>query len=444
MPTQKQVNYVYVVDANGTPVMPTSRLGMVRRWLKSGQAIWYGNSRTTIQFVRPIDTQTQPLTLGINTGFHLGMSVVGNDREYYASESIRKTEKDRITARREYRQTRFDNRRRKAGWLAPSVQHRLEFTVREIQRLYRFLPISQLVVEVSPFDNQKLANPDIKPWQYTQGKMHGYQTVKDYLLARDHNRDALDGKAYPASQLRVHHLVQRKDGGTNQPDNLVLLSDVHHNQANHVNGTLAKMAANRQRTIDYRGVYFMSLLASCLNRYFPDYVQTQGYLTANLRTRYGIAKSYLNDAFVIAGGTDQYTRTGNVYRREKLRCNNRSLQKFYDAKYIDRRDDKKKAGKELSSGRTKRSRELNYDNQRIYRLRKVSKGRISIRRQHYRLRPHDIVFNTKIKQIEFVKGVNGNGKNVLLQSGHNVTPRKLICLYHVNGILTAKVPMVLK
>lgn len=451
---QKQVNYVYVVDANGTPVMPTSRLGMVRRWLKSGQAIWYGNSRTTIQFVRSIDTQTQPLTLGVNTGFHLGMAVVGNDREYYASESIRKSEKDRITARREYRRTRrnrlryrkprFDNRRRKAGWLAPSVQHRLEFTVREIQRLYRFLPISQLVVEVSPFDNQKLANPDIKPWQYMQGKMHGYQTVKDYLLARDHNRDALDGKAYPASQLRVHHLVQRKDGGTNQPDNLVLLSDVHHNQANHVNGTLAKLAANRQRTIDYRGAYFMSLLANRLNRYFPDYVQTQGYLTANLRVRYGIAKSHLNDAFVIAGGTDQCTRTGNVYRREKLRCNNRSLQKFYDAKYIDRRDGKKKAGKELSSGRTKRSRELNYDNQRIYRLRKVSKGRISIRRQHYRLRPHDIVFNTKTRQIEFVKGVNANGKNVILQSGHNVTPRKLICLYHVNGILTAKVPLVLE
>lgn len=128
MQKQKQVNYVYVVDANGTPVMPTSRLGMVRRWLKSGQAVWYGNSRTTIQFVRPIDTQTQPLTLGVNTGFHLGMAVVGNDREYYASESIRKSEKDRITARREYRQTRrsrlrhrkprFDNRRRKAGYSA--------------------------------------------------------------------------------------------------------------------------------------------------------------------------------------------------------------------------------------------------------------------------------------------------------------------------------------
>ena len=45
--------------------------------------------------------------------------------------------------------------------------------------------------------------------------MYGFKTIKDYLLARDNYRDALDGKQYPASQLRVHHLVQRKDGGSN-------------------------------------------------------------------------------------------------------------------------------------------------------------------------------------------------------------------------------------
>ena len=43
------------------------------------------------------------------------------------------------------------------------------------------------------------------------------------------------------------------------------------------------------------------------------------------------------------------------------------LQKFYDAKYIDSRDGKKKTGKELSSGRTRRSRELNYTNLRQFR-----------------------------------------------------------------------------
>ena len=445
----KKVDYIYVVDSNGTPLMPTSRLGMVRRWLKTGQAKWFGNSRKTIQFVRPVTTNTQELTLGVDAGFHLGLSVVGNNREYYAAESLRKSEKDRITSRRElrrtrrnrlrYRKARFDNRRRKDGWLAPSIQHRLDFTIKEIKRLYAFLPITNLVVEVTPFDNQKLANPNIKPWQYTQGKMHGFKTIKDYLLARDNYRDALDGKQYPASQLRVHHLVQRKDGGSNQPDNLVLLSDVNHNQANHNNGVLAKLRQNRQKAIDYRGAYFMSVLATRLSNYFEYYTTTQGYLTANLRQKYGIEKSHLNDAFVIAGGTDTTLRTNNVYSRQKLRNNNRVLQLFYDAKYIDSRDGKVKSGKELSSGRTRRSKELNYDNQRVFRQQKVKVGRVSIRRNHYQLRPHDVVLNTKTNRIERVKSVISRGKSVILQNGKSSTVKNIVSLYHVNGMLETKV-----
>ena len=443
--SKSKTQCIYVVDANGQPVMPTSRLGMVRRWLKSGQAIWFGNSRKIIQFVRPITTYTQNLTLGVDAGFHLGMSVVGNHREYYSSESIRKSEKDKLTTRRElrrtrrnrlrHRQARFDNRRRKPGWLAPSVQHRLDFTIKEIKRVYNFLPITNLVVEVSPFDNQKLVNPTIKPWQYTKGKMNGFKTVKDYLLARDNYRDALDGKQYPASQLRVHHLVQRKDGGSNQPDNLILLSDVHHNQANHVNGTLAKLRNNRQKMIDYHGAYFMSVLAARLSDYFDSYQTTQGYITANLRHLYQIEKSHRNDAFVIAGGTDQDARTSNIYLRTKVFNNNRVSQRFYDARYIDRRDGKKKSGKELSSGRTRRSKEIPYDNQRIFRQKKVTKGRISIRRNHYRIRPHDILLNTKTDRIEIAKGVMSRGKTVLLQNKKTISASKVICLYHVNGLV---------
>ena len=445
----KKVNYIYVVDSNGTPLMPTSRLGMVRRWLKTGQARWFGNSRKIIQFVRPVTTNTQKLTLGVDAGFHLGLSVVGNKREYYASESLRKSEKDRITSRRElrrtrrnrlrHRQARFDNRRRKESWLAPSVQHRLDFTTKEIKRLYTFLPIAKLVVEVTPFDNQKLLKPNIKPWEYTQGKLHGFKTIKAYLLARDNYRDALDGKQYPASQLRVHHLVPRKDGGTNQPDNLVLLSDINHNQANHNNGILAKLRENRQKALDYRGTYFMSILATRLSDYLDNYTTTQGYLTANLRQKYQIEKSHLNDAFIIAGGTDTTLRTNNVYSRQKLRNNNRMLQKFYDAKYIDSRDGKQKPGKELSSGRTKRSRELNYTNLRQFRKTKVKKGRVSIRRNHYQLRPHDVVLNTKTNKIETVTGVQNSGTVIKFQTGKTCSIKTVVSLYHVNGMLEKKI-----
>ena len=445
----QKVNYIYVVDSNGTPLMPTSRLGMVRRWLKTGQARWFGNSRKIIQFVRPVTTNTQELTLGVDAGFHLGLAVIGNKREYYVSESLRQSEKDRITSRRElrrtrrnrlrHRQARFDNRRRKESWLSPSVQHRLDFTIKEIKRLYTFLPIAKLVVEVTPFDNQKLLNPNIKPWEYIQGKLHGFKTIKAYLLARDNYRDALDGKQYLASQLRVHHLVPRKDGGSNQPDNLVLLSDVNHSQANHNNGILAKLRENRQKALDYRGAYFMSILATRLSDYFDNYTTTQGYLTANLRQKYGIEKSHLNDAFIIAGGTDTTLRTNNVYSRQKLRNNNRILQKFYDAKYIDSRDGKKKPGKELSSGRTRRSRELNYTKLRQFRKTKIKKGWVSIRKNHYQLRPHDVVLNTKTNKIETVTGVQNSGTVIKFQTGKTGSIKNVVSLYHVNGMLEKKI-----
>ena len=268
--------------------------------------------------------------------------------------------------------------------------------------------------------------------------MYGFKTIKDYLLARDNYRDALDGKQYPASQLRVHHLVQRKDGGSNQPDNLVLLSDINHNQSNHNNGILAKLRENRQKTLDYRGAYFMSILATRLSNYFEHYTTTQGYLTANLRQKYEIKKSHLNDAFIIAGGTDTTLRTNNVYSRQKLRNNNRVLQKFYDAKYIDSRDGKKKTGKELSSGRTRRSRELNYTNLRQFRKEKVKKGRVSIRRGHYQLRPHDVVLNTRTNRIETVKGVQNSGTVIKFQTGKTCSIKSVVSLYHVNGILEKK------
>ncbi|MBL1055134.1 HNH endonuclease, partial [Ligilactobacillus agilis] len=218
-----------------------------------------------------------------------------------------------------------------------------------------------------------------------------------------------------------------------------LLSDINHSQANHHNGSLAKLRENRQKELDYRGAYFMSILATRLSDYFARYTTTQGYLTANLRQKYQLEKSHLNDAFIIAGGTNTTLRTNNVYSRQKLRNNNRVLQKFYDAKYIDSRDGKQKTGKELSSGRTRRTRELNYANLRQFRQEKVKKGRVSIRRNHYQLRPHDVVLNTKTNKVETVTGVQNNGTVIKFQTGKTCSLKNVVSLYHVNGMLEKKI-----
>ncbi|MED4273707.1 RNA-guided endonuclease IscB [Weissella confusa] len=442
--------FIHVLDANGEPLMPTLRLGMVRRWIKTGQAKWTGNSRQAIRFVRPVEHNTQELVLGVDAGQHLGLSVVSPEtkKEYYAgqSESNHRKEVERNNARRMYRRTRrnrlryraprFDNRRREPGWLVPSIQHRLDFTVKEIKRLDTFLPITRRVIEVAPFDNQKLANPNIKPWEYSQGAMQGERSLKRHILKRDGYRDVVDGKVYPESQLVVHHIDMRGKAGTNQPDNLVTVSIFNHTAANHLpGGPLYNLMQTRKARIDYRGAFFMSVLAARL----PDHLefeQTFGYITAEHRLKIGIEKSHINDAFVIAGGDNSYVRSEHQVLRQKKQINNRSLVKFYDAKYFNLASGKVEKGAQLASGRTRRTREVEYDNKRSLRGHKVSNGRVSVRRNHYQIRPGDLIQLEDRRSIT-TTGVNSGGKRVVwLENGKQQTMAvtKVHMVHHVNGV----------
>lgn len=87
----RQQRIIYVLDFNGEPLMPTQRFGKVRRWLKTGEVIWYGNSRNVIQFTRPVKHNTQKIVLGNDVGQHLGLSAVDveNNREYISLECYR-------------------------------------------------------------------------------------------------------------------------------------------------------------------------------------------------------------------------------------------------------------------------------------------------------------------------------------------------------------------
>ena len=437
----KTIKFIYVLNSDGQPLMPTKRLGMVRYWLKTKQAHWYKNSRTIIQFNRPTENHLQNMTQGCDLGDHLGISVITNKQEVYSSESHcngNNTHK-LMQKRKMYRQTRRNRLRhrvkrfnnRKHVKYVPSIMRKLQFQIHEINRINEFLPINKRIFEGSVFDINKLTH------HIYQQK--GYQTLLDFLYARDNGCDALDDNQYPKSDLVVHHLVHRADGGTNNPDNLVLLTRWHHNQANHNNGLLDELTKRRQQTfknVDTRGAYFMNILNIELPKYF-DYIPTFGYITANKRKQYGINKTHHDDAFVIAGGNSQVTRLNYYIYREKLRNNNRSLEKFHDATYQDTRDKQIKKGAILSSGRTSRSRELPYNNQRLYRARKIKKGRRAIRRNHYQLRPFDLVkYNNQGYQ---VKGIQNKGNYVkLINNSKSIVKAisKVKILYHVNGVNT--------
>ena len=55
------------------------------------------------------------------------------------------------------------------GWLAPSIQHKLESHIRFIEKIRAILPVSKVIVEVANFDIEKIKNHSIK--QYLRQKL---------------------------------------------------------------------------------------------------------------------------------------------------------------------------------------------------------------------------------------------------------------------------------
>lgn len=133
-----------------------------------------------------------------------------------------------------------------------------------------------------------------------------------------------------------------------------------------------------------------------------------GAKTAVVRRKRHIAKSHANDAYCIGKFRPVHRCRQTV--SVKKRRNNRILSKFYDAKYIDIRDGKKKSGSQLSCGRTNRRESRHTEkNERIFRGQKCSKGRDAVRRQHYPYQPGDRVMAGG--SIRVIKGLHCGGKN---------------------------------
>lgn len=130
--------------------------------------------------------------------------------------SLRRSRRNRKT---KYRPARFDNRKRKEGWLPPSLMHRILTVENWVHRLCRYAPITQIVMELVKFDTQKLQNPEIDGTEYQQGELAGYE-VREYLLQKwGHKCAYCDRQNVP---LQIEHIYPKSQGGSNRVSNLTI------------------------------------------------------------------------------------------------------------------------------------------------------------------------------------------------------------------------------
>mgnify|MGYP003489947021 FL=1 len=342
----------YVISKEGKPLDPTKRFGRVRWLLKRNEAKVVSRKPFTIQLLIDTTTYHKYYRLGVDSGYlHVGLSVVDDSSEVFSAEvdllqgqvernqeraSYRRTRRGRLR----YRKPRFNNRKIEQGWLAPSIQHKLDSHIRIIEKVKRILPISKTIIEVANFDTQKILNPEIEGLGYQEGCQKDFYNLREYILHRDNhqcqNPDCKNKEKQPI--LELHHIIYRSNGGTDTPNNLITLCTKCHTTKNHKGFLLTW----RPKIKPLKGATFMSSVRWRLKESL-NAEHTYGYQTKSTRIEEKIEKSHANDAFVIAGGKATYQRASQ-FVVQQVRRNNRSLKKNKNAKYNDARTGEKVSG----------------------------------------------------------------------------------------------------
>jgi 5-methylcytosine-specific restriction endonuclease McrA len=288
---------VFVLNMRGKPLMPCSP-AKARHMLKAGKAVVVRRTPFTIKLTIATGETKQDVTLGVDAGArHVGISATTEKEEVFASEVALRQDitgllADRLAFRRarrnrktRYRAPRFNNRVRSKhkGWLAPSVENRIQ------------------------------AHMSL-----------GFWNVREYVLFRvGHICQHCRGRSKDPI-LNVHHLESRKTGG-DAPNNLITLCETCH-KAYHA----GKIKLKVKRGHSFRAEAFMGIMRwTLLDRVRKTHPKlpvenTYGYLTKHKRIALGLPKTHCADAFCIAGNL-KALRRGDFLFQQQTRKHNRQI-----------------------------------------------------------------------------------------------------------------------
>lgn len=291
---------VYVISKDGQPLMPISRCGKVRRLLKTKKAKVVRREPFTIRLLYEPETDVvQECYCGVDTGSkHVGVAVVSNDRVLYQSQTeLRANIKKKIDSRRMYRRSRrnrktryrkcrFLNRRNsiKKDRLPPSVKHKVQAHIDEIE--------------------------------------YGFSSRRKAVLHRDNYTCQCCGKKQ--CRLEVHHIKFRRNGGTDDEENLITLCENCHKGVHAGTVTLNKKP-KKVKNLKY--ATHMSIIRNQLLKVYPQAIETFGFVTSENRHHLGLEKTHYIDACVIASGGMDFKPSDTVYYKRRVSCNERKLTK---------------------------------------------------------------------------------------------------------------------
>lgn len=316
---------VYVINYDGQPLMPCSQV-IARLLLKQGKAKCIKRTPFTIKLLYQTTNYTQDITLGVDTGSgKIGSSAVAeNGNVLYLSEvEIRNDISDKMTQRSKYRRNRRNRktRYRKARWLnrknsikndrfSPTMISKINSHLKEIKFVQSILPITKLILETATFDPHALKNPKVlsNKWLYQKGINYGFANTKAFVLNRDsYTCQYCKGKTKD-SKLEVHHIVFRRNGGSDEAENLITLCKTCHDKLHDGNIILKGGKVKGQLK---HATQMNSIRQQLLK--IVDCEETFGFITKEHRQILNLPKEHYMDAVAIASqGSNVKFKTNQV------------------------------------------------------------------------------------------------------------------------------------
>ena len=332
---EEKKNYVYVIGANGTPLMPTDRAGWVRKMLRDNKAKVVRRMPFTIQLLYETAQNVQPITLGVDAGHRaVALSASSEGNEYYSAEMrLRKDVKKQIKARKDFRRKRNSKKRyrplrvqnrgnmKKNEWLTVTGRVKLVEQIQAIKRAMDIMPIAAIHVEVAEFDFDRYLR-----------EADGVDPASELMAEYNFRQYALWCNHYKCSSCKGkekdHRLVVFSFDGDEicgSRSNIVLCRTCYD-----------KFKNGRKKILPIKKEIFPSdvrwfgntrlHLRRAIQELFPDVeiVEYYGYQTKAIREGMELSKSFLNDAFVLTGNRNA-ARLGWSYYYVPLRRHDRSL-----------------------------------------------------------------------------------------------------------------------
>lgn len=376
---------VYVLNVDGTPLMPTTRYGKVRRMLNRNQAKVVKRNPFTIQLLYKTTYNTQPITVGVDAGNKkIGISaktVYG--KEVYVSEiELRKDVSLLVEQRKRLRNVRRRrNKRRKSNptlkknyvkkllpyqvfeGIDPRKQpakyrqkvayvQKVQSHVSAINRLNKILPIKTIIVETGQFNRRvlnKLGDNDKLTSEYITNQ-------REYVFSRDdHTCLWCKGKTgdkilrtFPIITQSMNRDPFWKAGVTshntatlcNTCYNKFEKETLDYNKKIEENHKVGKRAPYKHKIKEMRSALYHIVdrihdhskngtmrvnVYKELSKKYDDVRFTLGYKVKNKRIQLGVENTPINNARIIIGYPN---KTLDKYYYMKLRRNhNRQLHK---------------------------------------------------------------------------------------------------------------------